>query len=84
VVIGALSFPLGFSDNIAIVWLASVYANVVSDLGAGEAADDSAVLAKLEQLRVAGISRGRRMQPAMPPTMLPTRRRRAASPLTVG
>lgn len=73
-IVGALSFPLGYSNNIAVVWLASVYANVVSDLGAAEAADDRAVMDQLLALRRALQPRRRRMQPAMPPR--PTRSRR--------
>lgn len=38
--IGIASFPLGWASNVAVVWAASVYANVVSDWGASEAADD--------------------------------------------
>lgn len=74
IALGAASFPLGFSDNIAVVWLASVYANVVSDLGAAEAADDRAVTDRLDELR--RHDRSRRPQPAMPPQLRLTRRRR--------
>jgi len=42
--IGAVSFPLGWASNVAIVWVASVYANVVSDWGASEAADDREIV----------------------------------------
>lgn len=48
VLVGAASFPLGLANNIALVWLASVYANTVSDWGAAEAADDTELLARLD------------------------------------
>ena len=50
----ALAYPatvaLGVADSVALVWFASCYANVVSDLGAAEAADDRAVLARLDRI----------------------------------
>lgn len=50
VVVGVLSFVYGWQNSVALVWLASLYANVVSDWTAAEAADDSAVLEKLAEL----------------------------------
>ncbi len=50
VVFGVVSASLGWANSIALVWFASVYANVVSDWGAGEAADDSAVLARFDAM----------------------------------
>lgn len=51
VIAGIASFPLGWADSVAVVWIASVYANVISDFGAGEAADDRRVLDELCALR---------------------------------
>ncbi len=47
---GVVSFVAGWASSIALVWLASVYANVVSDLGAAEAADDGEVTARLDRI----------------------------------
>jgi hypothetical protein len=41
---------LWWPDSVAFVIVASVYANVKSDWGAAEAADDSTVLAELHRL----------------------------------
>lgn len=49
-IIGALSFPLGWANSVALVWIASVYANTVSDLTAAEASDDRAVLERLDRI----------------------------------
>lgn len=51
VVIGIVSFPLGWASSVALVWIASVYANFVGELGAAEAADDEAVLTEVRALR---------------------------------
>lgn len=48
--VGAASFPLGWADSVPLVWAASLYANVVSDWGAGEAADDRAVTDRLDRI----------------------------------
>ncbi len=50
VILGAVSFPLGWADSVALVWLASVYANVKTDIGTAEAADDRAVCERLERV----------------------------------
>lgn len=47
---GALSFYMGWQNNVALVWMASVYANVKSDWTAAEAADDRAVVAEMARL----------------------------------
>lgn len=47
---GVASFPLGWANSVALVWFASVYANVVSDWGAAEAADDREVLDRLDRI----------------------------------
>jgi hypothetical protein len=51
VIVGIASFPLGWADSVALVWIASVYANFVGELGAAEAADDEAVLSEVRALR---------------------------------
>jgi hypothetical protein len=51
VIVGVISFPLGWADSVALVWIASVYANFVGELGAAEAADDEAVLSEVRTLR---------------------------------
>lgn len=50
ILIGALSFRYGWNDSVTLVWIASLYANVVSDIGAAEAADDRAVTGRLDRL----------------------------------
>jgi hypothetical protein len=50
VLIGGASFLFGFANNIVLVWLASLYANIVSDWGAAEAADDREVLERLQSI----------------------------------
>jgi hypothetical protein len=47
---GALSFVMGWQNNVALVWGASVYANAMTDWGAGEAADDRDLKERLERL----------------------------------
>lgn len=49
-VAGVASFVFGWADSVALVWLASLYANVSTDLGAAEAADNRDVIERLEQL----------------------------------
>ncbi len=49
--VGVLSFPLGWADSVVLVWIASLYANVATDLGAAQAADDRAVLSELAAVR---------------------------------
>ncbi len=41
-VCGIAAAAFGWAESVALVWAASVYANVVSDWGAGEAADNRA------------------------------------------
>lgn len=48
---GPVAFLFGWQDSVALVWIASAYANFKSDWGAAEAADDSAVLEQLAQVR---------------------------------
>lgn len=47
--LGLISFLFGWQNSVAMVWLASVYANIKSDIGAAEAADDRAVLQRLDR-----------------------------------
>jgi hypothetical protein len=49
-IIGVLSFIFGWANSVALVWAASVYANVVSDIGAAEAADDRRVTDRLDRI----------------------------------
>lgn len=49
-VVGVLSFVYGWQDSVVLVWIASVYANVVSDLTAAEAADDRSVCDRLDRI----------------------------------
>jgi hypothetical protein len=50
-IIGAASFALSWQDSVVLVWIASVYANVMSSFGAAAATDDRAVLEELRALR---------------------------------
>jgi hypothetical protein len=49
--IGALSFPLGWSNSVALVWIASLYANIATDISGAASADDRAVLDAIDALR---------------------------------
>lgn len=49
-VAGVAAFALDLQDSVALVFVASIYANVVSDWGAGEAADDHRILDRLDAL----------------------------------
>lgn len=46
-----VTVAFGVTDSVALVWFASVYANVVSDLGAAAATDDRVVLDAIRELR---------------------------------
>lgn len=50
VVLGAVSFPIGWANSVVLVWIASVYANVKSGWSAAEAADNREVLAELRRV----------------------------------
>jgi len=50
-VAGLLSFPLGWANAVWFVTVASIYANIESGWATSEAADDSAVLAALEDIK---------------------------------
>lgn len=47
---GVTAFALGWAESITLVWAASVYANVKSDWGAAEAADDAQLLKRLDEV----------------------------------
>lgn len=49
-IIGVLSFPLGWANSVVLVWIASLYANISTDYGNGEAADDRAVTERLDRM----------------------------------
>lgn len=49
-VFGLVSFIFGWQNNIALVWFASVYANALTDWGAGEAADDRALQEQMNRI----------------------------------
>lgn len=48
--VGVLSFAYGWANSVALVWAASLYANIVSDWTAGEAADDRHIIDGMEAL----------------------------------
>lgn len=48
--VGVLSFVFGWQNSVVLVWLASVYANVISDWTAGEAADDRKLIDRLAHI----------------------------------
>jgi hypothetical protein len=50
--LGLASVPLGWANSVALVWAASVYANVESGIASGEAADDRKVLDRLDDHEV--------------------------------
>lgn len=49
-IVGALSFPLGWANSVILVWVASLYANVSTDWGNGEAADNRELREPLERI----------------------------------
>lgn len=50
-IFGGLSFLFGWQNSVALVWIASVYANGKTDWGTAEAADDTEVLEELKANR---------------------------------
>ena len=50
-IVGVASFPLGWADSVVLVWIASLYANIATDIGSAEAADDREVLDQLAAIR---------------------------------
>jgi hypothetical protein len=49
-VLACLVFPLGWEESIALVILASLYANFTGDWGAAEAADDRELVGRLKRI----------------------------------
>lgn len=49
--VGVCSFVFGFENSVVLVWVASLYANIVSDWGAAEAADDREVIDLLQVVK---------------------------------
>jgi hypothetical protein len=49
--VGGWSFWTGSQNSVVLVWLASLYANIATDLGAAQAADDREVLDELHAIR---------------------------------
>jgi hypothetical protein len=52
IIVGILSFVFGWQNSVVLVWIASVYANTVSDWGASEAADDRDVTGRIDEVNV--------------------------------
>lgn len=50
-VVGAASFPLGWANSVVLVWIASLYANISTDLGTAEASDNRELIGLLEEIR---------------------------------
>lgn len=50
VIAGILAFVLGIEESVALVWIASVYANAKTDWSTAEAADDRELKALLAEL----------------------------------
>jgi hypothetical protein len=48
--LGLASFPLGWSDSVVLVWIASVYANIESSIASSEAADDREIRDRLDRI----------------------------------
>lgn len=58
IILGLASFRFGWQDSVVLVWVASVYANIVSDLGAAEAADDRELCDRLDRIEALLERRG--------------------------
>lgn len=67
-IVGVLSFPLGWANSIVLVWIASLYANVASDWSASEAADDRAVIERLDRIEALLLARIGTIPTSDPPT----------------
>lgn len=48
--VGIVSFPLHWANSVVLVWIASVYANVASEMSTAEAADDRAVVDRIDRV----------------------------------
>jgi hypothetical protein len=51
-IVGVLSFPLGWANSVVLVWIASLYANVSTDWGNGEAADDRDLRDEFKEIKI--------------------------------
>lgn len=51
VLVGAASFVFGWANSVVLVWVASLYANVSTDWGNGEASDNREVLDQLDEIK---------------------------------
>lgn len=49
--VGIASFVFNFTNSVMLVWIASLYANVVSDISAAEAADDRETIKLLKDIK---------------------------------
>ena len=49
-IVGILAFALGWTESVTLVLIASLYANIVGDVGAAEAADDREVCNRLDRI----------------------------------
>lgn len=49
-VVGVLSFMFGWANSVLLVWIASLYANIGTDLGSAEAADNRELIERLDRL----------------------------------
>lgn len=78
--VGALSFPLGWANQIVLVWVASLYANVASDWAAAEAADDRKITRRLDGIERLLRSRASRVRPARVVAVRRPRRMRSSRP----
>lgn len=56
-VAGVVAFPLGWAYSVAFVTIASVYANVKTDWGTAEAADNREVLRGIRELKELMVSK---------------------------
>lgn len=64
VIAGVVSFPLGWANSVALVWIASLYANVATDLSGAAAADNRELIKLLKEVRAGQLEILRRLPPA--------------------
>ena len=50
VVLGLISYPLGWANSVALVWAASAYANAKTDWAAADASKTQEILDRLERI----------------------------------
>ncbi len=61
-VVGVASFVFGFANSVTVVWIASLYANIVSDWTAAEAADNREIIEAIRRLEPRPRMRAARVQ----------------------